>query len=769
MMWREKRLDDRLDGYNSDVFKQQNEYSKFRKSLDNESVFDKKAIGYLKLTENFPALTEEEWGELFRTDNGYINVSDADLKLLKQGIKECKGLDYKKQTTDWFNYLHENRREKYPFYAVELGCYLTSINGHKLLLSKDWIEIVDRNNQSVHEEKYELVTTEEKALVLNESIESNIQNLNLVDSFSTPELSGLKEEFELKKLELENFMKEMYAKQALIRSKLQQEIEEQKHKLFITETDLYALEFRWGLTLEFKHLRKGAQTAEDIPLVVHQKTSFLDEDIPRLALLVDLPSVDTIEELIEKSESVLDYIAPSEKGFSFVKMSRNNQKFSNYNEKHILRHTTKFHDNQIGIVVRNGENIWFSWCDADKIKFDEDSFASNATHEELDKSLLISRYFVMNILLGLLERKELVQIPSNVSSIKDLESSPFVVFSNADSQITDSKYLTLVELMNSANEFVQEGEDIYIPQRLSDGYFHCGNLYTNRDKGYRKLTYGAEVQKGFTTLREIRYLANFEVERYVASHKYAEGQKPSFKIDLTEFIRMDILNSELIDYYILTKRIGNLFIQNCKVDFAYIVPCLLEIRNKLKEVEKEERLLVASSVYDLGLLSSFKLLNGIRKITNRTAKQYEKWVSSLNEEQKGKYDDYLIVNHIKEVLLKQEKERYFVGFEQDGKVFYAKKLRKDGWGRLKGSFVEFATYVGNATKFVLLDDVGDVPTYSLKCNAEKFCQKLNKENLSGLRKIRMDTYWDGENYEKPKWQVFKFTPKEVSKYMKEEE
>ena len=419
--------------------------------------------------------------------------------------------------------------------------------------------------------------------------------------------------------------------------------------------------------------------------------------------------------------------------------------------------------------MRNGDNVWFSWCDADKVKFDEDSFASNATHEKLDKSLLTSRYFVMNILLGLLERKELVQIPRNVSNIKDLESSPFIVFSNADSQITDSKYLTLVDLMDAANEFVQEGEDIYIPQRLSDGYFHSGNLYTKRDKGYRKLTYGAEVQKGFTTLREIRYLANFEVERYVASHKYAEGQKPSFKIDLTEFIRMDILNSELIDYYILTKRIGNLFIQNCKVDFAYIVPCLLEIRNKLKEVEKEERLLVASSVYDLGLLSSFKLLNGIRKITNRTAKQYEKWVSSLNEEQKGKYDDYLIVNHIKEVLLKQEKERYFVGFEQDGKVFYAKKLRKDDWGRLKGSFVEFATYVGDATQFVLLDDVGDVPTYSLKCNAEKFCQKLNEENLSGLRKIRMDTYWDGENYEKPKWQVFKFTPKEVSKYMKEEE
>ena len=340
MMWRDKRLDERLDGYNSDVFKLQDEYGKFRKSLDNESVFDKKAIGYLRLTESFPALTEEEWGKLFWTDTGHIHISDADSKLIKQGIKECRGLDYREQITDWFNYLHENRREKYPFYAVESGCYLTSINGHKLLLSKDWIEIVGENNQGVHEEKYELVTKEETALVLNEGIESNIQNLNLVDSFSTPELSELKEEFELKKLELENFMKEIYAKQALIRSKLQQEIEEQKHKLFITETELYALEFRWGLTLEFKHLRKGAQTAEDVPLVVHQKTSFLDEDIPRLALLVDLPSVDTIEELIEKSESVLDYIAPSEKSFSFVKMSRNNKNFSNYNEQHILRHTT---------------------------------------------------------------------------------------------------------------------------------------------------------------------------------------------------------------------------------------------------------------------------------------------------------------------------------------------------------------------------------------------------------------------------------------------
>ena len=232
---------------------------------------------------------------------------------------------------------------------------------------------------------------------------------------------------------------------------------------------------------------------------------------------------------------------------------------------------------------------------------------------------------------------------------------------------------------------------------------------------------------------------------------------------------MNILNSELIDYYILTKRIGNLFIQDCKVDFAYIVPCLSEIRNKLKEVEKEERLLIASGVYDLGLLSSFKLLNSIKKITHRSAKQYEQWVSSLSEVEKEKYKDYLIINDVKEVLLKQEKERYFVGFEQDGKIFYAKKPRKDGWGRLRSSFVEFATYAKDAKQFVLLDDVGDVPTYSLKCNAEKFCQKLNEEGLSGFRKIRMDTYWDGKDYEKPNWKVFEFTPKEVSKYMKEEE
>lgn len=33
-MWKDKRLDDRLDGYDSDVFKLQDEYGKFRKSLD---------------------------------------------------------------------------------------------------------------------------------------------------------------------------------------------------------------------------------------------------------------------------------------------------------------------------------------------------------------------------------------------------------------------------------------------------------------------------------------------------------------------------------------------------------------------------------------------------------------------------------------------------------------------------------------------------------------------------------------------------------------
>lgn len=640
----------------------------------------------------------------------------------------------------------DNLSIKYPYYLSENNLYVISVNGFKIPVLKDWVKLYQselENNSNTGTTSFAIEESKNNALAISNDIKTQMNQLTLADSFDVPELADMKEEFEVKKAELESMLKEMYQKQAAIREQLQQEIELNQQKLFVKSADLYALEYRLGFPVEFKH----------------QKVYFLDEDLPRISLLTNIPEVKSVEELLASSPAALDYLVPSKKGISFIKMSRNNKNYS-LNKEHKLTYSQKFHSNQVGIIVRNNENVWMAWADADKVKLTENSFASRATNENLDKDLLASRYFIFNLILGLLERGELLSVPTPPTDIASLEFNQYVVFSNADAQIESHPYLPFADIVKQVNDFVQKNDTVYIPQTLTDGKVDGRKFKASRGKSKERVTtFGATVYQGFNAIKDIEYKPDFTEIRYVSASSWSENC-PNFRIDEDEFILTWVFNSTVIDYYLASKQIGDYAVQGVRVDFAYMASVLAKISQKLKEQEEKERLLVSSKLYDLGLVSSFKLLNGVKVLTKRSAKTYEKWVSGLSDKELEEYKDYKVINKAQKILAAQQKIRYFVGFETDGKIFYLNKKMSgsSSYGYYKQYPIsQFETFAEDENVFVVLSDL-PVSIYTSKTIAEKLCNEmLNVEKVFRF---------NGETYEKPEWRVFEFSEEEVSKYHK---
>lgn len=747
-----------LNPLDDELNKKHAQYEEFRDNLSNESIFSKKPQGYVTLKSDFPLIDQEDWAAQTNYYEQLKEDGDFSIEALKSG--KIKQIEVTK-STDWHKHLMANLSVKYPYYLSKNNLYVISVNGFKLPVLKDWVNLYqsELENSNTGTTSFAIEESKNNALAISQNIETQMNQLNLADSFDVPELAGMKEEFEVKKAELESMLKEMYQKQAAIREQLQHEIELNQQKLFVKSADLYALEYRLGFPVEFKQLLQGTQAELETPVSIHQKVYFLDEDLPRISLLTNIPEVKSVEELLSSSPAALDYLVPSKKGISFVKMSRNNKNYS-LNKDHKLTYSQKFHSNQVGIIVRNNENVWMAWADADKVKLTENSFASRATNENLDKDLLASRYFIFNLILGLLERGDLLSVPTPPTDIASLEFNKYVVFSNADAQIESHPYLLFADIVKQVNDFVQKNDTVYIPQALTDGKVDGRKFKASRGKSKERVTtYGVTVYKGFNVIKDIEYKPDFTEARYVSASSWTENN-PNFRIDEDEFILTWVFNSAVIDYYLSSKQIGDYAVQGVRVDFAYMASSLAEISKRLKEQEEKERLLVSSELYDLGLVSSFKLLNGVKVLTKRSAKTYEKWVSSLSDKELEEYKDYKVINKAQELLKAQQKKRYFVGFETDGKIFYLNK--KMGGSYSYGYYKQyqisqFETFAEDENVFVVLSDL-PVQVYTSKTIAEK----LRKEMLN----VDKVFSFNGETYEKPEWRVYEFSKEEVSKYHK---
>lgn len=544
-----------------------------------------------------------------------------------------------------------NPEHKFKVMAVHEGFAVVEIYSKAYIVPEEVIEFVEKTDSVAVAN--ELMVKTDNQLTLASDLENAKKLIEKVSNFEDEAFAGQLAAINNLKAEMEAKITAMYEMQAKMMAELQSKIQLYEHELLIMRSDLTAFEYRNGLTVNFMNIHKGATAPVHQPIIIHQKLIYLDEDLPRLTDLYDVDS-GSLEVAIKNSPALLEHICPTSKGITFLKMR--NSAGSYELENTVMKFIRNVMPNEVGVLIRNGENTWFTWLDSNDISLSTDSFTSKSSDEETSVSLLQSRYYLFNLIMGLIERNEILQldhVPTNMFA------DPSIIWSSADSQITDSTYVELSKIIPILNRYSKADDPIYVLNSFADSAKYNGRYgggHTERGRGDNALTDNTFVDKGLSKIKGIDYLSDFTYRFYVSGEKrnwWGDSKiSPSLYIEEDEFINLKFLTSSLIDYYIHTKRIGKVSNSGRYVDFSHMLPILFGIKKALVEQEKIDRLHIVAQDYDLNLLTSFKILHDVRVITPYQAKRYSKWVAGLNEEDKAYYKQLLLINDLDNVIRK---------------------------------------------------------------------------------------------------------------------
>ena len=557
-------------------------------------------------------------------------------------------------TEDLINFLKLNSEHKVKVMAIYEGFAIIEVYSKAYIVPEELLAIVEQIKDVAIGN--ELVVKADNQLVLKDQLEDAKKLIEKVSKFEDEAFAEQLATINNLKAEMEAQITAMYEKQAKMMAEIQEKIKRYEHELLIMRSDLTAFEYRNGLTVNFMSIHKGTNAPTQQPIIIHQKLIYLDEDLPRLKDLYD-EYAGSLEVAIKHSPALLEHICPTSKGITFLKMRNSAGSFELNNT--VMEFVRDTMPNEVGVLIRNGENTWLTWLDSQDISLSEDSFTSKSSDEETSLSLVQSRYYLFNLIMGLIERNEILQldhVPTNMFSDSG------IIWSNADSQITDSTYVELAKIIPILNQYSKADDPIYVLNSFTDSATYTGRYgpgTTERGRGDNALTDGTSVKEGLNKIKGIDYFSNFTYRFYVGGEKYLwhwDDDKskisPSLYIENDEFINLKFINSNLINYYIHTKRIGKVSNSGRYVDYSHMLPILFGMKKALEEQEKVDRLHIVAQDYDLNLLTSFKILHDVRVVTPYQAKRYSKWVAGLSVDDKSYYQQLLIINDLENVIRK---------------------------------------------------------------------------------------------------------------------
>ena len=636
----------------SDIFY---EYRKLKEKQEKEAKNHlSEPIGYAML--NLELITDDVEGRVqeFHENNGSKLTSSDGIITREYHNRYLSGRSGEVfLTKSLIDFLELNPEHKIKVIGIYKGFAVVEIYSKAYIVPEELLKFVEHSNDATIGNELMVKTTNQVALK-NELEETN-KLIEKVSNFEDEAFTAQLAEINNLKAEMEAKLTAMYEMQAKMMAELQEKIKRYEHEILIMRSDLTAFEYRNGLTVDFMNIHKGANAPVNQPIIIHQKLIYLDEDLPRLKDLYDVNS-GSLEVAIKHSPALLEHICPTSKGITFLKMRNSAGRYELNNT--VMKFVRDVMANEVGVLIRNGENTWLTWLDSKDISLSADSFTSKSSNEETSLSLLQSRYYLFNLIMDLIERNEILQldhVPTNMFA------DPGIIWSNADSQIADSTYVELSKIIPILNRYSKVDDPIYVLNSFTDTATYEAGRYgggtTERGRGDNALTDNTSVKKGLSKIKGIDYFSDFTYRYYVGGEKgigWSGDSKisPSLYIEEDEFINLKFLNSKLIDYYIHTKRIGKISNSGRYVDYSHMLPILFGIKKALEEQEKIDRLHITSQDYDLNLLTAFKILHDVRVITPYQAKRYSKWVAGLNEEEKANHQQLLLINDLDNVIRK---------------------------------------------------------------------------------------------------------------------
>lgn len=637
----------------SEVFK---EYRKLKEQQEKaEKNRLSKAIAYAML--KLDALTEdmdERVKEFYKDNKDKLCDSEEIItrEYFKQYLSGRRG--------EWFltegliNFLQLNPEHKVKVMAIYEGFAIIEVYSKAYLVPEELLAVVEPTDDAAIGN--ELVVKANNQLVISNQLKEAKELIEKVSNFEDEAFAEQLATINNLKAEMQAKITAMYEMQAKMMAEMQAKIKLYEHELLIMRSNLTAFEYRNGLTVNFMNIHKGDNAPIQQPIIIHQKLIYLDEDLPRLKDIYD-EHAGSLEVAIKHSPALLEHICPTNKGITFLKMRNSAGSFELNNT--VMEFVRDTMPNEVGVLVRNGENTWLTWLDSEDISLSEDSFTSKSSDEETSLSLVQSRYYLFNLIMGLIERNEILQldhIPTNMFSDSG------IIWSNADSQIADSTYVELAKIIPILNKYSKTDDPIYVLNSFTDSATYAGRYgggTTKRGRGDNALTDNTSVDKGLNKIKGIDYFSDFTYRFYVGGEKYVwhwdtdkSKISPSLYIENDEFINLKFINSNLINYYIHTKRIGKVSNSGRYVDYSHMLPILFGMKKALEAQEKIDRLHIVAQDYDLNLLTSFKILHDVRVVTPHQAKRYSKWVSGLSDEDKSYYKQLLLINDLENVIRK---------------------------------------------------------------------------------------------------------------------
>ena len=634
-------------------------FKEYRELKDKQEKAEKtrlsKAIAYATL--KLDTLTEdmdERVKEFYKDNKDKLSYSGEIItrEYCSQYLSGRRGEFF--LTEDLINFLQLNPEHKVKVMAIYESFAIIEVYSKAYIVPEELLAIVEQTDDVAIGN--EIVVKSYNQLVLKDQLEDAKELIEKVFKFEDEAFAEQLATINNLKAEMEAQITAMYEKQAKMMAEIQEKIKRYDHELLIMRSDLTAFEYRNGLTVNFMNIHKGTNAPTQQPIIIHQKLIYLDEDLHRLKDLYD-EHAGSLEVAIKHSPALLEHICPTSKGITFLKMRNSAGRFDLNNT--VMEFVRDTMPNEVGVLVRNGENTWLTWLDSQDISLSEDSFTSKSSDEETSLSLVQSRYYLFNLIMGLIERNQILQldhVPTNMFS------DPGIIWSNADSQITDSTYVELAKIIPILNQYSKADDPIYVLNSFTDSATYTGRYgpgTTERGRGDNALTDNTSVKEGLNKIKGIDYFSNFTYRFYVGGEKslwHWDDDKskisPSLYIKNDEFINLKFINSNLVNYYIHTKRIGRISNSGRYVDYSHMLPILFGMKKALEEQEKVDRLHIVAQDYDLNLLTSFKIIHDVRVVTPYQAKRYSKWVAGLSDDDKSYYKQLLLINDLENVIRK---------------------------------------------------------------------------------------------------------------------
>lgn len=326
------------------------------------------------------------------------------------------------------------------------------------------------------------------------------------------EVRELKNKVEALKQELQEKINVLMADLQEKKAEMERQKEDMENKIYMLESEIYSIRCYTGECVDFHKVRTGSPANPETPLILQQKMRYLDEELGKLASIysVDFSDTPILEELIAVNDVVFEQLMPSPRCMTLVQVSKDNKRFI-MSEKYanMLDWTEKYRGRCIGILLRDGENLYVTWTDEDRISFKDDFFfrpgVSNELDPEAEKSRFetdesyqkrmkqmaktkldeaVGRSFIFSMLQGVVDRK-MIRFPDGIT-IKVNRPTGYIIRSFADGWITDERYGSFDEMMTRCNENITEGDVIITMQHLHperrDRSWH-GDERWNNDRG----------------------------------------------------------------------------------------------------------------------------------------------------------------------------------------------------------------------------------------------------------------------------------------------